>query len=106
MAKKKFIKHKQEAKDFCSTITNDHYSLSGEHPDDRIRRDKEYISRLIDHTNSIVKSLVLSLKFTPEGEQQLLDYMFEKTDTDFEEYLQAKNLNYEDMVTSNKWFHN
>jgi hypothetical protein len=106
MSKQLQKKYTIEPGAFDSTITREHYTLSGEHPEDRISRDKEYVNRLTTHMNSIVSGLVRSLKLTAQGEEELLSYLFEKTNFDFEEYLQLKKLKYEDLVTSNKWFHN
>jgi len=106
MSKQTLKKNTKKSNSFGSTIIREHYTLSGEHPEDRIYRDKEYINRLTNHMNSIVAGMVRSLRLTAEGEEQLLAYVFEKTDVDFEEYIQSKGLRYVDIVTSNKWFHN
>lgn len=92
-------KYREEPGAFDSTITKDHYTITGEHPEDRIRRDKEYVTRLKTHMNSIVEHLVNSLRLNYVGEDHLINYIFsENREIDFEEYLNEVYLNYEDLI--------
>jgi hypothetical protein len=90
-----------------SYITQEHYTSFGEHPEDRIFRDREYIQRLQRHIDSVYDLLANDLRLNQKGQDWLFDYVFNEInkDVEFEEYLAKYNVKYEDCVTSNKWYH-
>jgi len=90
-----------------STITKEHYTKFNEHPEDRIFRDREYIQRLQRHIDSVYELLDNDLKLSESGSDWLFDYVYneDNKDIEFEEYLEKYNVKYEDIVTSNKWYH-
>jgi hypothetical protein len=94
--------------DSKSTITEEHYTLDGDHPEDRIYRDKEYINRLQSHIDSIYVLLANDLNLNDKGRDWLFDYIFNEVNKniEFEEYLAKYKVNYKDLVTSNNWYHN
>ena len=82
-----------------STITEKHYTVKGEHPVDRIFKDKEYINRLQKHLDKVFNKLARHLDLNEKGNQWLFDYVFnEDHSKDFEEYIDIYNLNYSDLV--------
>jgi hypothetical protein len=82
-----------------STITEKHYTVKGEHPSDRIYKDKEYINRLQKHIDKVFDKLARHLDLNEKGTQWLFDYVFnEDHSKDFEEYIDIYNLNYSDLV--------
>ena len=91
-----------------STINQSHYTKFNEHPEDRIFRDKEYIQRLQRHIDSVYESLATDLKLNEKGYDWLFDYVYneDNKDIEFEEYLEKYSVKYEDIVISNKWYHN
>jgi len=93
--------------DSKSTITEEHYTLDGDHPEDRIYRDREYIHRLQRHIDSVYEELAKDLRLNEQGTDWLFDYVYNEDNKDimFEEYLEKYNVKYEDSVTSNKWYH-
>ena len=88
------------------TIGREHYTHQGEHPEDRIYRDKEYIQRLQNHVDCIYDSLAKDLKLNGKGYDWLFDFIYNCDENiQFEEYLARFDVKYEDCVTSNKWYH-
>jgi len=90
-----------------STINQSHYTKFKEHPEDRIFRDREYIQRLQRHIDSVYELLAADLRLNEQGTDWLFDYVYneDNKDIEFEEYLEKYNVKYEDIVTSNKWYH-
>jgi hypothetical protein len=87
-----------------STISKVHYTLLGEHPEDRIYGDKEHIQKLYTYITSIICGLADSLRLTLSGEKILIDYLNDARDILFEEYLEEKNLKYVDLVCENNHY--
>jgi len=82
-----------------STITSSHYTSQGDHPEDRIFRDKEYASRLQTHIDNVFESLSKDLRLNKNGEDWLFDFFYnENSDADFEEFLQNRGINYNDII--------
>jgi hypothetical protein len=83
-------------------IAEKHYTVMGEHPVDRIFKDKEYINRLQKHIDGVFDRLTSHLELNEEGIQWLFDYVFNEEDSeDFEEYLDRFKLNYDNLVNKN-----
>jgi len=81
-----------------STITKKHYTHRGEHPEDRIYRDREYIKRLQEHIDYVYDTLDRDLKLKDDV-GWLFDYIFnEDTNVDFEEYLAKYDVRYDELV--------
>jgi hypothetical protein len=77
-------------------ITEKHYTAKGEHPEDRIFRDKEYVLRVQKHVDEICSRLARDLRLSKEGENYLFDYIFNvEADVEFEEYLEDLGLDYD-----------
>jgi len=71
------------------------YTSSGEHPEDRIFADKQYINRLQKHIFEVYDKLTQSLSLSAEGEEHLFDYIFNEEEAeDFEAYLLAMGSDY------------
>ena len=86
-----------------SAITEKHYTVKGEHPIDRIFKDKIYINRLQKHLDKVFDKLAKHLDLNEKGTQWVFDYVFNEDDSkDFEEYLDIYNLNYNDLVNDGK----
>ena len=84
-------------------ITEKHYTVKGEHPVDRIFKDKNYINRLQKHLDKVFDKLARHLDLNEKGTQWVFDYVFNEDDSkDFEEYLDIYNLNYNDLVNDGK----
>ena len=90
-----------------SSINQNHYTSFGEHPEDRIFRDREYIQRLHRHLDSIYDLLANDLRLNQKGQDFLFDYVFneDSNDIEFEEYLDKYGVKYEDIAISNSWYH-
>jgi hypothetical protein len=83
---------------FDSTITDSHYTPLGEHPEDRIYRDREYIHRLQKHMDEIYVALEKDLNLKEEN-NWLFDYIYnEDENIEFEEYLNKYKVQYKDIV--------
>jgi hypothetical protein len=83
---------------FDSTITDAHYTALGEHPEDRIYRDREYIHRLQKHIDEIYAALESDLNLI-EDKNWLFDYIYnEDENIEFEEYLNKYKVQYKDIV--------
>lgn len=76
-------------------ITEKHYTKLGEHPEDRIFRDKEYIKRLQKHIDSVYEQLKADLRMNDLGDDLLFDYVFNCDDKDQEFEDQVERLGYE-----------
>jgi hypothetical protein len=75
------------------------YTLDGDHPMDRIYKDKEFITELSRVGELYFSSLVDSLGLDERGEELLFDYIYnEDKSIDFEEYLGRFSLQYEDLL--------
>ena len=83
-----------------STITKKHYTHRGEHPEDRIYRDREYIKRLQEHIDYVYDLLKHDLRLNEKGNDWLFDYIYNEEDTnvEFEEYLAKYNVRYDELV--------
>jgi len=82
-----------------STITNSHYTKSGDHPEDRIFRDKEYTQRLQKHIDEVYESLAQDLRLNESGRDWLFDFFYNEEDNiEFEDYLQKSGILYKDLV--------
>ena len=83
-----------------SSINQEHYTSFGEHPEDRIFRDREYIQRLQRHIDSVYELLDNDLRLNEKGQDWLFDYIFNSDDhnIEFEEYLEKYNVKYSDLV--------
>ena len=90
-----------------TTINQNHYTSFGEHPEDRIFRDREYIQRLHRHLDSVYDLLANDLRLNQKGQDFLFDYVFneDSNDIEFEEYLDKYGVKYEDIAISNSWYH-
>jgi hypothetical protein len=91
----------------ASSINESHYTKFGEHPEDRIYRDREYIQRLQRHIDSVYDLLANDLRLNQKGQDFLFDYVFneDSKDIEFEEYLDKYGIKYEDIAISNNWYH-
>ena len=82
-----------------STITKKHYTKFNEHPEDRIFRDKEYITRLSKHLDSVYMLLANDLRLNEKGKDWLHDYIYNcDEDIEFEEYLAKYDVRYDELV--------
>jgi len=83
---------------FDSTITDSHYTPLGEHPEDRIYRDREYIHRLQKHIDEVYGALERDLNLKTE-DNWLFDYIYnENENIEFEDYLHKFKVQYKDIV--------
>jgi hypothetical protein len=84
--------------DWQPSISVCHYTIQGEHPEDRIYRDKEYIRRLQRHIDEVFDALEKDLR-VKEGDNWLFDFIFnEEGDMEFEDYLRVHGTQYKDIV--------
>jgi hypothetical protein len=82
-----------------STIHRSHYTPLGEHPEDRIFKDREYIQRLHKHVDFVYDLLASDLRLNDEGYNWLFDYVFNSDDDfEFEEYLASSKIQYCNLV--------
>lgn len=97
--------HKTEGKAVTysvPTIDKTHYTPRGEHPEDRIYRDREYIGRLQAHINSIYDALEEDLGVKNDS-NWLFDFIHnEDRNIEFEDYLGERGVRYRDIVQSKK----
>lgn len=85
-----------------STIDADHYTPQGEHPEDRIYRDREYIHRLRAHLDEVYDALERDLR-VKEGKNWLFDFIHnEDSLIEFEDYLAEYGVQYKDIVRRGK----
>jgi len=97
-------KKDEEAKSagFDSTIEKSHYTPQGEHPEDRIHRDREYIHRLRRHLDEVYDALERDLRIK-EDENWLFDFIYnEDRLIEFEDYLDEYGVRYKDIVRAGK----
>lgn len=84
------------------TIDKSHYTPQGEHPEDRIYRDREYIERLQAHIDSICAALEKDLGIKNDS-TWLFDFIHnEDRNIEFEDYLGERGVRYKDIVQSKK----
>jgi len=82
----------------ASGISNVHYTPQGDHPEDRIYRDREYIHRLREHMDEVYDSLEKDLGIK-EGDNWLFDFVHnEDRNIEFEEYLAEHGVSYAEIV--------
>lgn len=80
-------------------MKREYYTHEGEHPEDRIFKDKQYINRLQGHIDLVFDHLVHDLGLNAEGKDWLFDYIYnEDHDIDFEEYLDKYDVRYADII--------
>lgn len=85
-----------------STITERHYTPQGDHPEDRIHRDREYIHRLQKHIDEVFDALEKDLGMK-EDSNWLFDFIYnESRDLEFEDYLSEYKTLYKDIVRQKK----
>lgn len=72
----------------------------GQHPEDRIFQDKEYINRLQEHIDSVYEFLAYDLRLNEQGRDWLFDYVYNEDNKSisFEEYLDKYNVSYNEIV--------
>lgn len=80
-------------------INEKYYSKNGEHPEDRIYRDKEYLNRLQKHADEVYEQLALDLRLNDRGKDLLFDYLYNcDEDIEFEDYLDRFGNSYEELA--------
>lgn len=80
-------------------ITQKHYTIDKQHPEDRIFRDKEYINRLQRHIDSVYELLAYDLRLNEKGKELLFDYVYnEDREISFEEFLEKIDVDYDELV--------
>jgi len=80
-------------------ITEKHYTAAGEHPADRIFKDKTFINRLQKNLDDVFEQLSNDLNLNELGKEWLFDYVFNEDDKlDFEEYLEKFGFEYEQFI--------
>jgi hypothetical protein len=85
-----------------STIDKSHYTSRGEHPEDRIHHDREYIRRLQAHLDSVYDALEKDLGVKGES-NWLFDFVYnEERDIEFEDYLRERGVLYRGIVQRTK----
>lgn len=85
---------------FTTVISKIHYTPQGDHPEDRIYRDREYIRRLREHMDEVYDSLEKDLG-VKEGDNWLFDFVHnEDRNIEFEEYLAERGVDYAEIVES------
>lgn len=81
------------------SITEQHYTTKGEHPEDRIFRDKEYIIRLQKHLYEVYEELERDLRLSGKGKDLLFDYVHNcDEDISFTEYLEGLGYRYSEIA--------
>lgn len=92
----------REPDGWTPTITEAHYTPQGEHPEDRIHRDREYIRRLQKHLDEVYDALERDLRIK-DGSNWLFDFVHnEDRDMEFEDYLSEFETLYKDIVERGK----
>lgn len=82
-----------------STINQGHYTSYGEHPEDRIFSDKEFINRLQSHVDLVYGLLANDLRLNEKGKDWLFDYIYNCDEPiEFEEYLERFDVKYRELV--------
>lgn len=83
---------------FESTIDKSHYTPQGEHPEDRIYRDREYIHRLRAHLDEVYDALERDLGIIDDC-NWLFDFIHnEVREGEFEDYLADYGVQYKDIA--------
>jgi predicted metal-dependent HD superfamily phosphohydrolase len=81
-----------------STISDKHYTPQGDHPEDRIYRDKAYIKRLQQHIDEVYTALEKDLNLK-ENQNWLFDYIYNEDENfEFEDYLSKYKVEYKTLV--------
>lgn len=79
------------------------YTPQGDHPEDRIFRDKEFINKLSEVQNKYFDELVADLSLSQEGSDLLFDYVYnEDHSLCFDEWLLKLGRNYHTLVQKSK----
>lgn len=80
-------------------MKREYYTHEGEHPEDRIFKDKQYINRLQEHIDLVFDHLVHDLGLNEQGKDWLFDYIYnEDYNIDFVEYLAKYDVRYADII--------
>jgi hypothetical protein len=80
-------------------IKKKHYTPQGEHPEDRIFRDKEFINRLQKHLDAVYEKLAYDLRLNEKGKDWLFDYIYNWDEQiEFEEYLDRYDVEYAELI--------
>lgn len=80
-------------------MKREYYTHEGEHPEDRIFKDKQYINRLQEHIDLVFDHLVHDLGLNEQGKDWLFDYIYNSDhDIDFIEYLDKYDVRYADII--------
>jgi len=75
------------------------YTPQGEHPEDRIFKDKTFINRLGEVQNTSFEKLVQDLNLNQDGSDLLFDYVYnEDHDLSFDEWLDKLGRSYQNLV--------
>jgi len=81
----------------------DHYTPKGEHPEDRIFKDKEFIKELERVQSQYFDKLSQDLNLNQKGEDFLFDYVHNcEENICFDEYLETFGLSYQECTKSNE----
>lgn len=80
----------------------DSYTPQGEHPEDRIFKDGDFIRELAKVQDLYFEKLVSDLRLNEEGKDWLFDYIHNEDDRSisFDEYLSKFGVSYEDCLVS------
>jgi hypothetical protein len=79
-----------------------HYTPQGQHPEDRIYADKQYINRLQEHMQHVFRRLTQDLRINKEGEEMLFDFVFnEEKPMEFSDLLAQAGISYASLIKSN-----
>jgi hypothetical protein len=80
-------------------IKKKHYTPQGEHPDDRIYRDKVFINRLQKHIDAVFEDLAHDLRLNEKGKDWLFDFVYNCDELiEFEKYLEKYDIEYQDLA--------
>ena len=89
------------------TLTQDSnpvtYTPQGEHPEDRIFKDRAFIKELEKVQYAYYEKLVADLNINKEGSDLLFDYVYnnDEESLSFEEWLHTISLSYESFIKKN-----
>lgn len=74
------------------------YTPQGQHPEDRIYADKQYINRLQEHMSQVFQKLIKDLQISKEGEELLFDFVFnEEEPMEFSDMLTNTGIAYSSL---------
>jgi hypothetical protein len=77
-----------------------YYTPQGQHPEDRIYTDKQYINRLQIHMGEVFQQLARDLRLNQEGEEMLFDFVYnEEKACEFSDILNQAGVNYTDIAS-------